>query len=237
MCPSAFDLVVFDLAGTTVVDRDDVTFCLRQTLARHANLDIELGEANTLLGRAKDVGLAEVLTRHGRPSKADDPIVLELLADFEERMIHHYRADPGAVELAEASRVFAELKSMGVLVGVDTGFSVRVTAALIERVGWGRAGLLDAWTSCDQVRAGRPAPYMIYHLMEKLGVTNVARVIKIGDTPSDIKMGLAARCGLTLGVLNGSHTREELQAHHPDAIVDDIRALPGLVRAESDSRA
>ena len=77
---------------------------------------------------------------------------------------------------------------------------------------------------------------MIYHFMEKLGVTHVARVIKIGDTPSDIKMGLAARCGLTLGVLKGSHTREELQAHRPDAIVDDIRALPGLVRAESDSR-
>ncbi len=90
-------------------------------------------------------------------------------------------------------------------------------------------GLLDAWTSCDQVKKGRPAPYMIYQLMERLDVTDVARVIKVGDTPDDIKMGHAARCGLTVGVLNGSHAAEELAAHHPDAMIADIRELVEMV--------
>jgi phosphonatase-like hydrolase len=225
-----FDLVVFDLAGTTVYDRDDVTHCLRETLKLRASLEIDLKEANTLLGRAKDVGMAEVLSNHGKPHEAGDPFVQELLADFEERMIHHYLTHPSVKELSEASKVFSQLKSIGVKIGVDTGFSVKVTSALIDRMGWQRAGLLDAWTSCDQVKKGRPAPYMIYRLMETLDVPDVSRVIKIGDTPNDIKMGRAARCGLTVGVLNGSHTAEELRVHHPDLLIPDITSLASLVQ-------
>jgi phosphoglycolate phosphatase-like HAD superfamily hydrolase len=44
-------------------------------------------------------------------------------------------------------------------------------------------------------------------------------------------MGRNARCGLTVGVLNGSHGREELAAHHPDALIPDITHLPDLVRS------
>jgi len=231
MKKALYDLIVFDLAGTTVYDRDDVTYCLRQTLKIREGLDISLKEANTLLGRAKDVGLAEVLTNHGKPYQATDSHIQDLLADFEERMIKHYLTDPSVKELSDASRVFAELKSLGVKIGVDTGFSVKVTAALIDRMGWEKAGLLDSWTSCDQVKKGRPAPYMIYQLMERLDVTDVGRVIKIGDTPNDIKMGRAARCGLTVGVLNGSHSAAELQAHEPDALISDITCLLEMVRA------
>jgi phosphonatase-like hydrolase len=225
-----FDLIVFDLAGTTVYDNNDVTHCLRETLKARAGLEITLKQANTLLGRAKDVGLAEILTLHGKPHQPGDPFVQELLADFEERMIRHYLTHPSVGELSEASKVFAQLKALGVKIGVDTGFSVKVTAALIDRMGWEKAGLLDAWTSCDQVKKGRPAPYMIYQLMERLDVTDVARVIKIGDTPNDIKMGKFARCGLTIGVLNGSHTADELNAHHPDLLIPDISKLPEIVR-------
>lgn len=78
-----FDLIVFDLAGTTVYDRDDVSSCLRETLSQRADLDVTLKEANTLLGRAKDVGLAELLTNHGKPHSPDDAFVQALLTDFE----------------------------------------------------------------------------------------------------------------------------------------------------------
>jgi phosphonatase-like hydrolase len=227
---AVYDLVVFDLAGTTVHDTDDVTRCLRATLKDKAGIHIALKEANTALGRAKDLALAEILTNHGQPHKPADTFVQDLLADFEERMIVHYRDEPTVRELANASKVFAELKSLGVKIGIDTGFSVRVTQAVIDRMGWEKAGLLDAWTSCDQVKQGRPAPYMIYQLMERLGVTHISRVIKIGDTPNDIKMGKAAGCGLTVGVLNGSHNANELQVHNPDVLVPDIGSLVGMVR-------
>lgn len=224
-----FDLVIFDLAGTTVADNDDVTRCIRDTLRELAGLDLPLVEANLALGAAKDQSMAELLTRHGRPHSASDPFVQNLLHDFEQRMIRFYLEDPVVRELSDASAVFRTLRGSGVKIGVDTGFSRRVTGAILQRMGWERAGLLDAWTSCDQVAVGRPAPYMIYQLMERLGVTDVARVVKVGDTPRDLRMGANARVGLNVGVLNGSHKRHELEACPHDLLLPDISHLPAVM--------
>lgn len=229
MTRSRFDLIVFDLAGTTVSDQDDVTRCIRATLEEKAGLSLTLQEANLALGRAKDVAMAEFLTARGRPCRPDDALVQSLLGDFEQRMITFYLEDPGVKELCDASEVFRLLKGMGIRIGVDTGFSKRVTAALIHRMQWEANGLLDAWTSCDQVAQGRPAPYMIYQLMERLGVTDVGRVVKIGDTPRDLQMGINARCGLTVGVTRGSHSEAELRAVPHDALIPDISHLVSLL--------
>lgn len=224
-------MVVFDLAGTTVVDRDDVTRCMRDTLQEKEGIALTLQQANRCLGRAKDLAIAEFLTEHGKPSQATDPHVLKLLEDFEQRMIRFYLEDPNVAELSNASAVMTRLRELGVRSTVDTGFSRRVTAAILHRMGWERAGLIESWTSSDQVTQGRPAPYMIYQLMERLGVTDVARVIKIGDTPADLMMGRNARCGLTIGVLNGAHSHAELHAVPHDLLIPDISHLPNLVTA------
>jgi phosphonatase-like hydrolase len=124
--------------------------------------------------------------------------------------------------------VFADARVMGIKVAADTGFSARVAKSVLHRLGWDKPGVLDAWISADQVRMGRPAPYMIYRLMEQLEVTDVSRVIKVGDTAVDIQMGKAARCGLTVAVLSGSHTAEQLRSHQPDAIIADVSHILGL---------
>jgi phosphonatase-like hydrolase len=225
-----FDLVVFDLSGTTVYDNNDVTNVLRQTLKVRTGLDVTLEQANALLGSAKDVSLADILTRCGRPHQPSDPFVQELLADFEERMIHHYQTDPCVRELANAGKLFALLREKGVKVAADTGFSKKVATSVLRRLGWEAPGILDAWITADQVKRGRPAPYMIFRLMEELGVTDVGRVVKVGDTPVDIGEGKAAGCGLTVGVLSGSHSADELSKHQPDAIIPDVGSLLELLQ-------
>lgn len=223
-----FDLVVFDLAGTTVLDRDDVTRCFRATMQEKTGVELTPDEANTALGRPKDVAFADLLTRHGHASVATDRHVQDLLADFDARMVRYYLEAPDVQEYEGTSAVFRALRGMGVKVTLDTGFTRQVTAALVERMGWERNGLLDAWISCDQVQAGRPAPYMIYHLMERLGVADVARVMKVGDTPNDLKMGRNARC-FNVGVLSGAFTRGQLEQHPHDLLLPDITRLPPLV--------
>ena len=54
-------------------------------------------------------------------------------------------------------------------------------------------------------------------------------VVKVGDTPSDIRSGRAAGCGLVVGVSYGTHTRGELLRHVPDAVIDDLGELLPLV--------
>ncbi len=59
---SKYDPIVFDLSGITVYDNNDVTNVLRRTLKIRADLEVTLEQANAMLGSAKDVSLADILT-------------------------------------------------------------------------------------------------------------------------------------------------------------------------------
>jgi phosphoglycolate phosphatase-like HAD superfamily hydrolase len=61
------------------------------------------------------------------------------------------------------------------------------------------------------VKRGRPYPDLIRRAMALTGVNNSQAVVKVGDTPADIAQGLAAQCGLVVGVTYGTHRREELE--------------------------
>lgn len=234
---SRIKLAVFDLAGTTVFDGDAVGNALRQALRQGAKLDISRDEANAIMGTPKDQAIAGILTAHGQASAAGDAHVRRLLDLFETIMLEHYRTADEVVELDGASAVFDTLRGRGIYIGIDTGFSTQITLAVLERMGWLRAGLVSGWTCSDRVKAGRPAPYMIYHLMEQLAVVDVATVAKVGDTPSDLNMGKNARVGLNVGVLNGSHTRAQLVVHPHDLLLEGIGQLPEYLIQREQARA
>ena len=63
-----------------------------------------------------------------------------------------------------------------------------------------------------------PYPYMIFANMQKLGVTSVRNVVKVGDTISDVKEGVNAGVW-TVGVVEGSSelglSQEEFEALTP----------------------
>ena len=62
------------------------------------------------------------------------------------------------------------------------------------------------------------------------GVDRPGRVVKVGDTPSDLEEGLAASCGLVVGVTHGTHTREQLTRPGVEVVdrLADILPLIGL---------
>ena len=53
---------------------------------------------------------------------------------------------------------------------------------------------VDAYISSHQVSIGKPYPYMIFNLMEQLKITKTNEIIKIGDSPNDMKEGRNANC-------------------------------------------
>ena len=61
----------------------------------------------------------------------------------------------------------------------------------------------DHCVCAEEVPAGRPAPWMIFRIMEALGVFPPAAVVKVGDTVPDIGEGLAAGAW-SVGVLRSS---------------------------------
>ena len=221
-----FELVVFDMAGTTVHDGDAVHRCLGAALATVAGCETSRDAVNAVMGIQKPVAIRDLLRRYGRPGEAaDGDLVGRVHDDFARRMLSHYRTDPSVREIDGASDVFRSLRAAGVRVGLDTGFDRTIAGAILERLGWTGGGLVDATVTADEVPAGRPAPHMIFRLMELTGVQRVAGVVKVGDTPSDLHEGHNAGCGRVVGVTGGSHTADELRSHPHTHLIGTVRDL------------
>ena len=63
--------------------------------------------------------------------------------------------------------------------------------------------------------------------MERLGITDGRKVVKIGDTVVDVQEGKNAGAW-TVAVLTGSQTEAQLMAAAPDYILSSIRELMTL---------
>jgi phosphonatase-like hydrolase len=219
-------LVVFDMAGTTIRDDDAVHRCLAEALAAdgvHASRD----EVNRVMGLPKPIAI-RMLLEQLHPANLSDERVERVHNDFLHNMIRHYETFPGISPMPHAEEAFGCLKSVGVRVALDTGFSRPIVLAILKRLNWTQ-GVLDATIASDEVARGRPFPDMIYRAMQLTGVYDPSAVAKVGDTPSDLLEGTAAGCGFVIGVTNGSHTREELQPHPHTHLIESLRELPVLV--------
>merc|ERR1712087_912203 len=94
----------------------------------------------------------------------------------------------------------------------------------VTRLGFDK--LVDAYISSYQVVEGRPYPYMIHRLMERLHIQSVNRVCKVGDSARDIEEGLNAGCGLVVGVLSGADSADALLEAGADVIAPCVVDLP-----------
>jgi phosphonatase-like hydrolase len=222
----AIELVVFDLAGTTVDDRGAVNRCLRDALAADG-FAASPEAVDGVMGIPKPVAIRSLLG-----PEATDERVAKVFGDFVGRMSAFYATDPSVVEMPGASDAFRALRRSGVGVALDTGFSRDIVDVLLGRLGWLVEGLIDASVTSDEVERGRPHPDMIELLMKKLGVAEPSMVAKVGDTPSDLEEGANARCGLIVGFTGGTHTRKQLAACPHTHLIDALADLPDLLRTE-----
>ena len=81
-----YDLVVFDIAGTTVFDGDAVGTCLRQALADVAGLSFSRDEVNAVMGIPKPVAIRTLL-RGRSDAEPTEPLIDAIHGDFEARML------------------------------------------------------------------------------------------------------------------------------------------------------
>src|SRR5262249_8657142 len=221
--------VVFDMAGTTVYDGDAVHHCLQAALAG-AGGSATREEINAGMGIAKPLAIRRILEKQSAEQPLSEEAIDPIYARFLKRMLVYYREDPSVREVEGAATVFQYLHTAGVRIGLDTGFSRPIADAILERLGWQREGWIDATVTSDEVQRGRPYPDMIFRLMDLTDVADSARVVKVGDTPSDLQQGDAAGCAYVIGVTEGSHTRSELELHPHTHLIPTIAGLPEILR-------
>ncbi|HEV8404074.1 MAG TPA: HAD family hydrolase [Candidatus Limnocylindrales bacterium] len=131
--------------------------------------------------------------------------------------------DPVALAspLADLGALFGRLRQDGRKVAVatsdDRGPTIRSLAAL------GIADGVDAVVCADDGVPVKPAPDMVHHLCAVTG-TLVANAAVVGDSPADLRMGRTAGAGLTIGVMTGVGSREDLDPF-ADLVIDSVAGL------------
>jgi phosphoglycolate phosphatase len=208
-------LVAFDMAGTTIDDHglvyDALADSVKETGATLADADLQ-----TWMGTDKLTAIG-ALMKLGGVDPIGAPAAFER---FRVILADSYRENP-PIALPGVENALRTLKSRGVLVSLTTGFSDDVAYPILDAIGWKVGDLLDAVVTTSDVPAGRPAPYLIHHAMEKTGVTDVATVLAAGDTVVDLQA--ARNAGVVgVGVLTGQLTREELSRHPHHHILDSV---------------
>jgi len=201
-------LVVFDLAGTTVKENFDVQRTLKNTFKK-IDIEISIEQASQVMGIPKPIAIRQLLESIKHPSISSG-LIQSIHADFVREMILFYKNDRTVEENEGVSETFQKLKDWGIKVIVDTGFDRPIVDALLQRMAWQENKLIDGSVTSDEVAHGRPHPDMIFKAMEISGVTDVKNVAKIGDTASDMQEGNAAGCGWVIGITTGAFSAEQL---------------------------
>ena len=214
------ELVVFDLAGTTVKDNRDVHRMLQKALLKEG-IKISIGEANEVMGIPKPVAIEKLLEDKGFTDISNDWIS-HIHSNFVKEMSRFYCEDESVGENDGASEIFQVLKENGIKIVVDTGFDRLITNALLCRLKWKENNLIDASVTSDEVKKGRPHPDLIFKAMELVGVTDVKRVAKVGDTPSDLQEGTNARCPWVIGITTGAFSHNELLKEPHTHLVENL---------------
>lgn len=223
------ELVVFDLAGTTVKDNRDVHRVLQWALHQH-DVHITIDEANEVMGLPKPVAIRWLLEKRCKdPNLVTAAFVAKIHDLFVGEMISFYRTSPEVGEKEGVTDTFKTLREKGIKVGVDTGFSRQIVQPLLDRLGWVKNSLIDGSVTSDEVKRGRPHPDLIYQLMIQTGVADPKRVMKVGDTASDIQEGKAAGCGKTVGITSGAFSEEVLRNESPTNLVNSIPDILKLI--------
>lgn len=207
---STVELVVADLAGTTVEDPGLVLGAFRDGLAAVGADGVTDAQLVHLMGVDKREAFARLLDRDG-----NDPTVDEALRVFVARTV----SDAAAGRYAPLPGVDAALQALhdaGIRIALTTGFGREILDGILDANGW--RGIADASVASDEVPHGRPAADLVHESMRRTGVTDPATVAVVGDTLNDLGCARAAEAGWAIAVTSGSGDPDELSAV-PGAIV------------------
>jgi phosphonate degradation associated HDIG domain protein/phosphonatase-like hydrolase len=226
--PMKTRLVVFDIAGTTVVDMGNVADSFKAAFMEHG-FELPVHEVNMVMGYRKMEAIHMLLEKF-YPSMGNSGEMIKAIHDsFEEKMLEFYMSDKDLRPMPFAEDVFRWLHSKGINVALNTGFTRLVTEGILYRLGWKENQLIDEVICSDEVEEGRPAPFMINRIMANRGIEDAGEVIKVGDTEVDISEGRNAGCGMVVSVTTGAYSRIQLQQFSPDYIIDGLDELPSLI--------
>jgi phosphonatase-like hydrolase len=202
-------LVVMDMAGTTVNDFGLVQQAAIDAMKWKLNIDINMDQANKVMGIPKKTAFEQLCSLNKTMVTAD--IIDELVGFFNQQLIEKYGVK-GSIELMPyAAELFEAIRNSGAKVYLNTGFNREVADVIVRNLALENA--IHGYIGSDEVDAGRPQPDMI------------RLVMKVGDTISDLYEGFSAGCAWNIGVLTGANSYDELRTAPYSQILSNLQPL------------
>ncbi|MFJ2553751.1 HAD family hydrolase [Microbacterium sp. NPDC087591] len=218
------ELVVLDMAGTTVLDDGVVEQAFQRAAERTGVADrMPWAEALDYVRMTMGQSKIDVFTHL---SGGDIAEATHATAAFEGAYAEIVE-EQGVAEIPGAADAIQSLKDAGLRVVLTTGFAPVTRDALLDGLGW--RGLVDLALSPVDAGRGRPAPDLVLAALLRTQTSAVAAVAVAGDTVSDVESGRRAGAGFVAGVLTGAHDRVALVAAGADAVLRDVTGLRGAL--------
>lgn len=214
------DLLIFDLDGTLVDSRQDLTASVNHALGRMGLPPLPIETVTGFIGD----GARLLFTRSLEAARgvADEAEVEAGLRAFREHYGLHLldatRPYPG---VPEALQVLGQ-KAMAVATNKPEDFSLAILKGL------GLHHHFRVVLGGDSTPHKKPHPAQAEAILAAVRLPPAAALV-VGDSPQDIAMARAAGCG-ACAVTYGLRPREELAAAAPDFLLDDLRDLPHRIR-------
>jgi phosphonatase-like hydrolase len=227
---AAVELVVLDMAGTTIEDHGEVLTAFKSALAKN---HIQASEDFLLKWRGaskKQVLRQCIEEQFGREASDNPKRIEEAYGDFRNFLEDLY-VRGGVRPIDGAADTFKWLKAHNIRIALTTGFYRKVADMILQKVGW-NLDIVDASICSDEVTMGRPAPYLIFRAMEATRTTDVHRVVNVGDTTLDLLSAVNAGVRGNVGVLTGTQTILHLGKVRHTHIIPSVAELPELAESE-----
>ena len=228
------DLILFDLDGTLVDDRDRYRHLasirlrtVREVAGKEASLtwaklsgvnpetlEVDMNGPLSKAPRREDQAIAAAaLYQHGHPYHEARELAQKIYDEADKAQADSYtpRLFSGAAE------ALIRLRDVGFRLGMATNGETRITAQVLKALEID--GLFDVVVGADMVVEGKPAPDMILEACEMLGV-EPSQAIYVGDQPTDARAGRSAGVAMVIGVGD-----PELTASGADVVLKSVAEL------------
>lgn len=217
-------LVVFDMAGTTVEDSGLVQQAFLAA-DEHAGLSSTPAERESMLRYVIDtMGQSKIeVFRH--LSGGDEEQAQDANKAFElgyARLV----GEGQCTQIPGAAEVIGELRRK-YKTALTTGFAHDTQQVIIETLGW--RDLADTVLCPGDGIRGRPFPDMPLAALMRTGADSVRQMVVVGDTASDVLSGVRAGALAVVGVRTGAHNDDQLRAAGATHVIDSVAALPALL--------
>lgn len=200
----AFDMVVFDWAGTMVDFGSRAPVLALIEAFTESGVPVDEAEARRDMGRAKADHIRAMLEqprivdawRAAHGAAPDAATAGQIMAALQAPMIR--LAQENAQLVPGASEMVGDLRRQGLKIASCTGYTREMMQGILGPAA-DEGYAPDLVVCADETLEGRPSPLMIYKACLDLGVWPLSRVVKVDDAEIGMAEGHNAGC-FTVGV-------------------------------------